>query len=186
MSSYNDEPNPYSRIATKTVVEHHLKCLKARNDYIEAVNRDLGDSTIQMLHQELQNRVLAYFETLRYNLRTKASVEEYWNEKVLWTETVYKRDENGVPQVDEDGNAILEEKEYKGLKQLESFYDSRTTDTRTVANCFGEETVESSKPATIPVDTLFRIARLLDEATEKLGLLTEVKTPVARPEEAEV
>ena len=186
MSSYNDDPNPHSQLATKRAVEAYLECLNARSDYIQASSANLGEGTKDLLHQELQNRVLAYFEAMRYNLKTKKSVEEYWDEKTLWTKPQYQYDDHGRVLVDEHGEPLIEEESIDGLKHLDNWFDMSKTETKQVENSFGSGTVVDASVQKIPIDALFNIARLLDEAAEKLGFLAEAKVPVAAPEEAEV
>lgn len=184
---YDDDKNDaHTARATSAIIDAYLECLQARREYIQASHANLGDEVGGVLHQQLQYSVMSFYETLRYHLRTKSSVSDYWGDSPLWTETQYVTDEAGQVQFDANGRPVVEEVEVRGLKQLEQFYNATRESTQAVADAFGTREIAETTTEEIPAETLFRIARTLDEAAEKLGLLSDVKTPVAAPEEAEV
>lgn len=167
--------------AARRILKEYENCLDARMEYLSTADSGVDDAIIDILHRRLNAAVKQYYEVLYYELSTKDSVEEYWENKTLWTDTRPKTDENGNMLLDNETNQLVIEKyEVQGLKQLEDMFDRTELVQKEVSDVFGTRNVTEKKHKPLPVPVLFRVARLLDQAADDLGLLAEIKSSVHR------
>ena len=165
-------------------MEAYRQCVDARLSFIRAVNgapKQFQDEA----HDRLHLAVLEFYEVVRYKLATIDSVEKFWNERPVFGERVtkYARNEKGQLLVDENGNPLTAEKEQiSGLKQLDSWLDSRRTETIEIEDSFGKRTIEREVSDVLSPGILMECAHALEEAVDKMGLLAAVDASTPRTE----
>lgn len=183
------QENHASGTPIRTIHEAYRRCLTARDEYYRVRNEEPSLQTVY--HRELQNAVQSYFEALYEHLSTEDAAEDYWEgskDAYLWSrERFYiTTDEGKVPaetlpkdqlaEIDLEKHAE-KRTEYVGLQALKNEFDNTETVDQDISTAYGKFTKTRKQPNLIPVATLFRAARLLNQAAKDLGFLPSGAPP---------
>lgn len=181
-------------IPTRTVHEAYRRCLDARKEYIRA--RRHNPELQNTAHKNLQDAVQEYFEALYELLTTEEAVEEYWGgseDAYLWTKERYyitvgderipaddlPKDKLAKIDLQEDAEKGVE---YVGLRALDGEFSHTETVEKDVSVAYGAYKVSEERANLLPVATLFKAARLLNQAAKELHLLVNVEETTPRTE----
>lgn len=103
------EPENRGTIPVQTIHQAYYQSVEARRDFITVSLSPNGNQLLDRVHGHLNRSILQYLEIMKYELKTKDSVQEFWEGRppnsrkqdldegiaYLWTNTNYKPVANG-------------------------------------------------------------------------------------------
>lgn len=168
--------------AARKILDAYEECLQVRQQWLSMHDNDVGDTMMELLHRRLNAAVKSYYEAMFYHLRNEDAVSEHWEERELWTKREAKTTEDGRYVLDENNQPVVVEQSVCGLKQLQGAFNQTEIKQETVKDAFGERTITREVNKKLPVEVLFDVSRVLDEAADEMGLLADVDAKSHRSE----
>jgi len=183
------EENHQGNIPVQKIHQAYQHALQARREFVNV--RPAGAAARSAAQHDLHTAVGDYYETLRSVVQASGQGMDFWEGSKhhhLWVEEYAvvptssgKRLLSEIPDEDLDDemlDQVTTQPEYVGLEALEDEWARVNHQSKSFNDATGSHTstVDSADP--LPVDVLFRAARLLDELATELGFLAEPGTTV--------